>query len=145
MVSLDDLRRELRSRAGSADPPQRFTVAALGVAARRQEALLRARLGYLVDATSLRRRERVAHVRAAAAAGLPAVALLLEERADLAVRDALRPAEERVPSDVLARHAARRGLLSVPGLRKEGFAAVHLVGDTTAFVVRGDVLGTGAR
>ena len=136
VVSLDELRRHLRARAGSSDSPERFTVAALGVAGRRQEALLRTRRGYLVDATSLRRRERVAHARAAAGAGLPAVALLLAERDDLVRRNAARPPDERVPPDVLARAAARRALLSVSLLREEGFAEVHLVGDPTRFVVQ---------
>lgn len=137
VVSLDDLRRQLRDAAVAAGRPLRelqdWTTAALRVAAARRAALLADGSGYLADATHLRRRERVAHVRAAHAAGLPAVALLLDERPvpELAVRNAGRPAEEVVPADVLSAMAHRRSLLSAALLEGEGFDAVLPVGART--------------
>jgi len=47
----------------------------------------------------------------------------------LAQRNAGRPEEQRVPLDVLEKHAHRRSLLSADVLRDEGFDAVHEAGD----------------
>jgi hypothetical protein len=53
----------------------------------------------------------------------------------LLARDALRPADERVPADIIAAYAHRRSLLTADLLRGEGFAAVHDVDDLTDFQV----------
>ena len=130
VVSLDDLRREVAAhvaaRGGPVRPPQAWTLVAVRLAAQRQEELLDRRLGYLADNTHLRRRERVAHVRAAAEAGLPARAVLLPEVAleVLCARNASRAPVEQVPDEVLVRHAHRRSLLPQDLLRNEGFDRV---------------------
>jgi predicted kinase len=130
VVSIDDLRRTLRDadRAAGRDARQLqgYTLRALRLAATRQAELLEAGEGYLLDATSLRRRERVTHVRAARAAGLPAVAVLLRVPAlvTLAERNRRRPVDELVPYDVLARQRHRHGLLDAELLRGEGFDVV---------------------
>jgi predicted kinase len=133
VVSLDDLRRALRDAdvvAGREPRPlQDYTLRALRAAERRQQELLSAGAGYLLDATSLRRRERVAHVRAAHAAGLPAVALLLEALPPdvLAERNARRRSDEVVPQEVLAQQSHRHGLLDAALLEGEGFDVVRVV------------------
>ncbi len=83
-------------------------------------------LGYLADATHLRRRERVPHVRAAHAAGLPAVAVLMPALPleVLRERNSIRPPFRRVPDDILERHAHRRSLLTPALLLDEGFDEV---------------------
>lgn len=130
VVSLDDLRRELardvEARGGPARPLQAWTVVALRRAAAQSEVLLADGVGYLADATHLRRRERVLHVHAAHRAGLPVVAVLLPglPAEVLLARDARRPEPDRVPEDVLLRHVHRRSLLSPGLLRAEGFDAV---------------------
>lgn len=130
VVSLDDLRREIAAEVAAAGgpqrPPQDWTVRALRLATVRQAELLAAGAGYLADSTHLRRRERVAHVRAAHAAALPAVALLLAALPldVLWARNAARAPDERVPEPVLARHAHRRSLLTPELLAAEGFDVV---------------------
>lgn len=130
VVSLDDLRARARAAdvAAGRDPRplQHYSLGAVRAAARQQATLLAAGLGYLADATHLRRRERVAHVRAASAAGLPAVALLMPALPVevLMERNARRPAERRVPEEVLLRHVHRRSLLGGELLLAEGFSAV---------------------
>jgi predicted kinase len=123
----DDERAALRERdeaRGVAPRPlQDYSLAAMRTCAAAAADLLAAGRGYLADATHLRRRERLAHVRAAHAAGLRAVAVLLPSLPveELSRRNATRDAHRRVPEDVLARHAHRRGLLSAELLRVEGF------------------------
>jgi predicted kinase len=133
VVSLDDLRRQVRAErtAGGRPSPglQDLTLPALRRAAALQSALLAAGQGYLVDATSLRRRERREHVRAARDAGLPAVALLLRlvPLPELLRRNGLRPPDEVVPDDVVAAHHHRHALLDVELLGSEGFDVVRQV------------------
>jgi predicted kinase len=130
VVSLDDLRRVERAAdvaAGRAVRPlQAYSLRAVRRARRRCDALAGFRAGYLADATHLRRRERVEHVRTADACGLPSVAVLLPhlDLATLLERDAVRPPDARVPADVLAKHAHRRSLLSSELVATEGFTAV---------------------
>lgn len=130
VVSLDDLRREARASDAAAGravrPLQAYSLTAARRANRRCDALAGFGAGYLADATHLRRRERVVHVRAATSCDLPAVAVLLPDLPlDLLVRrDATRPPDERVPPDVLARQAHRRSLLSMRAVQEEGFVAV---------------------
>lgn len=130
VVSLDDERAALSAQdvAAGRDPRalQDYSRPAVRRAEARQAALLDAGTGYLADATHLRRRERVPHVRAARAAGLPVAALLMPALAldVLGARDAVRADARRVPLDVLARHVHRRGLLDADLLRAEGFDEV---------------------
>src|SRR3954469_15325610 len=130
VVSLDDLRREARAADAAAGravlPLQAYSLSAVRRANRRCDALAGFGAGYLADATHLRRRERMVHVRAGASCGRPAVAVLLPDQPldVLLRRDAARPRDERVPPEVLARHAHRRGLLSGRVLLEEGFATV---------------------
>lgn len=132
VVSLDDLRVHARERDALAGreprPLQTYSYVAVLAAAAQQERLLAAGTGYLVDATHLRRRERVAHVRAAASAGLPAVAVLLPALPVQVLHERVlrRPPERHVPVDVLARQAHRRSLLHVDSVAEEGFAAVYV-------------------
>jgi predicted kinase len=124
VVSLDDLRRELRARSRASKPLQDYTVAALRTAAQRQRQLVEVGRGYLSDATNLRRYERVGHVQAAGS--LPAYAVLLPDvpLEVLLARNAARPPDEQVPEDVVAAFAHRRSLLSRQVLLDEGFCDV---------------------
>lgn len=130
VVSLDDERLTLRGEdrlAGRAPRPlQSYSYLAVQRCAATAQGLLGAGRGYLADATNLRRRERVAHVRAAHAAGLRAVAVLMPDLPVevLAARNAERPEELQVPVSVLAKHAHRRSLLGPDLLREEGFDEV---------------------
>ncbi len=127
VLSLDDERAALRDRDldrfGEAGTLQAYSLAAIRRCDAAAQSVLARGRGYLVDATNLRRRERVAHVRAARAAGLPAVAVLLPAvpLEELSRRNARREPDRRVPEDVLARHAHRRALLSAAMLSDEGF------------------------
>jgi predicted kinase len=127
ILSLDDARAELWERAIAAGaeprPLQDYSLPAVRRCDAAAAELLSRGRGYLADATHLRRRERVAHVRAAHAAGLPAVAVLLPAVPldELLRRNAQRPAWRRVPEHIVARHAHRRDLLSAALLRDEGF------------------------
>ena len=130
VVSLDDLRREARDEDAARGRPVRslqdYSLTAVRRAARRADALTAGGLGYLADATHLRRAERREHVARAAAPGLRAVAVLLPASplAVLLERNAGRPPDERVPDDVLARQHHRRSLLSPDLVSEEAFAAV---------------------
>jgi predicted kinase len=130
VVSLDDLRRQLRAesvaRGQAARPLQQYSAAAVRRAERRQDALAALGNGYLADATHLRRRDRRVHARIAGETGLATVAVLfpLPPLEELLARNATRPPEEQVPPDVLARQHHRRSLLTVPLLLEEGFTAV---------------------
>ena len=135
VVSLDDLRREAREAYAAHGAPVRnlqdYSAAAVRRARWRCDALDGFGAGYLADATHLRRRDRVWHVRLAGQTGLDAVAVLMPDLGlpALTERDAGRPLDERVPADVLAAHAHRRSLLSAALLTEEGFTAVHEPGD----------------
>ena len=130
VLSPDDERARLRDRdVAAGQAPRALQDYSLG-AIRRCEAeadrLLADGRGYLYDATGLRRRERVRHVDAAHKAGLPAIAVLLPALPlhVLLERNARRTDDRRVPDDIVARHAHRRGLLSTELLREEGFDEV---------------------
>ena len=131
VVSLDDLRRQARAEElGTGRPPrplQSYSAAAVRRAAVRVDGLLELGTGYLADATHLTRRERRGHVRAAAAAGLPCSAVLtpVVELGVLLARNRLRPPDEQVPEEALARQHHRRSLLCAGLLAEEGFDAVH--------------------
>ena len=131
VVSLDDLRRAARADdLARGRPPrllQSYSAAAVRRAAARAELLLARGAGYLADATHLIRRERRSHVRAAEHAGLPSTAVLtpLVDLAVLLERNRLRPPDEQVPEEALARQHHRRSLLTAEALHEEGFTTVH--------------------
>jgi predicted kinase len=130
VLSLDDERAALRERDIVAGRPPRdlqdYSLPALHRCVAAARALLAEGHGYVSDATHLRRKERVVHVRAAHAAGLPAVVLLLPDLpvSVLVERNATRPDIRRVPEEALARHAHRRSMLDARMLREEGFDEV---------------------
>jgi predicted kinase len=130
VVSLDDLRRSAQDDDLRRGRPglelQDYSALAVRRAARRADALAAYRSGYLADATHLRRKERREHLVRAADTGLQAVAVLFEAAPleALLERNGGRPADERVPEDVVARQHHRRSLLSADLLRDEGFTAV---------------------
>jgi predicted kinase len=127
VLSPDDERALLRERDIAAGRVPRglqdYSVAALARCADAAADLLAEGRGYIADATNLRRKERVTHVRAAHRAGLRVVAVLLPDLAvpTLVARNAPRSALRRVPEDSLARHANRRSLIDATTLRQEGF------------------------
>lgn len=127
VLSLDDERAAMRARAiahgREPRPLQDYSLPAIRRCEEAAAELLARGRGYLADATNLRRRERVAHIEAAHAAGLSVVAVLMPDvpLPVLIERNASRPEHRRVPDDVLARFAHRRGLLDVELLRDEGF------------------------
>jgi predicted kinase len=131
VVSLDDLRREARAedlaRGFRARPLQGYSAAAVRRALRRGEVMAAVGTGYVADATHLVRRDRRVHVSIARDTGLPAVAVLtpLVDLEALLRRDLLRPTDERVPAEALARQHHRRALLSPHLLVDEGFDLVH--------------------
>jgi predicted kinase len=130
VLSLDDERVALRERDAAAGRAPRdlqdYSLPALHRCTAAARALLADGHGYLADATHLRRKERVLHVRAARRAGLRVVAYLLPDLpvATLAARIAARPEQRPVPDEVLARHAHRRSLLTARMLEEEGFDEV---------------------
>jgi predicted kinase len=130
VLSLDDERAALRERDIAAGRTPRdlqdYSLPALRRCLAAGRALLAEGRGYVSDATHLRRKERVVHVRAAHAAGLAAVAFLLPDLPVpvLVERNATRPDIRRVPEEALARHAHRRSLLDARMLQEEGFDEV---------------------
>jgi predicted kinase len=87
----------------------------------------------VVDATSVKRAARMSLVRRAAAAGVPAVAVVLElPPAVVHARNVARPGRA-VPADAVDRQLADLETSLVPGgLEAEGFAAVYRFGDPAA-------------
>jgi predicted kinase len=130
VVSLDDLRREVRAEAERRGlrprPLQEYSAAAVRRARRRADVLAAFGTGYVADATHLRRRDRREHVGVAQDTGLPVIAVLtaFADLAELLRRNAARPDDERVPDEVVARQHHRRSLLSQELLGEEGFAKV---------------------
>lgn len=130
VISSDDLRTAISGDAAD----QRATRPAFAILHR--EVALRLTAGRLVvvDATSVERAARLGLLRRAAAARVPAIALVLALPADLVqARNAARPVRP-VPRDVVDRHLALVAQLLADGpaaaaerLRVEGFAAVVLV------------------
>src|SRR4051812_16235299 len=130
VVSLDDLRRELRDddlrRGRRPRRLQDYSATAARRALRRGDALATFGEGYVADATHLRRRDRRVHVRVAEDTGLRSWAVLtpLVSVEELLRRNHTRPADEQVPEDALLRQHHRRSLLSAPLLAEEGFDEV---------------------
>ncbi|WP_210481729.1 AAA family ATPase [Naasia sp. SYSU D00948] len=130
VLSLDDERLALRERDSDTGreprPLQDYSRPAVLRCEAAAQKLLSQRRGYLADATHLRRRERIPHVRAAHEAGLPAIAVLLPAVGIdvLRERNGARPELHRVPDEILERHEHRRSLLSRELLLEEGFDEV---------------------
>jgi protein phosphatase len=88
--------------------------------------LRRPHLVTAVDATSLRRRDRRPFVRMAQAAGVPAVAIVLDLPLEVCVARDLRREERTVGADTIARmHRQLQGSLAT--LDEEGLHAAHVL------------------
>lgn len=130
VLSPDDERAALREDDVAAGRLPRdlqdYSLQALHRCSAAGAALLAEGRGYIADATHLRRKERVAQVRAAHDAGLRAIAVLLPDLPVpvLVQRNAPRAELRRVPAERLARHANRRSLIDADALRQEGFDEV---------------------
>jgi predicted kinase len=130
VVSLDDLRRLSRAedvaRGRPPRPLQAYSAIAVRRVERRANALAAFAVGYVADATHLRRRDRRAHVAVAQDTGLTAYAILtpVVSLDELVERNLRRPVEEQVPIDVLARQLHRRSLITAECLGEEGFSLV---------------------
>lgn len=110
---------------------QRATAAAFTALHRELRRRLAGRRLTVVDATSVQRAARAALLRDAAAAGLAAVAIVLDLPADVVLaRNAGRPGTRAVPEEAVRRHLGqlRRALdgngTDGAGLEREGFAAI---------------------
>lgn len=133
VVCLDELRLRLADDAGN----QRVTPQAV----RMQNLILRTRmeLGLTtgVDSTNVEERVRASVLKPALAHGRRAVAVVfLTPLETCLARNALRPANTRVPDDRVAwQH--RQTPRSAARLRREGFAEVYFVGAADAASGRG--------
>lgn len=124
ILSSDDLRAVV-----AGDPAdQSATGAAFGILHRRLTARLRAGMTTVVDATSVRDSARRPLLRRAAAAGVPAVAIVLDLPGALVhARNAARPGRV-VPTGVVDRQLDDlRRSLAAGRLHAEGFLAIHVV------------------
>lgn len=87
----------------------------------------------VVDATSVGRRDRQPLVRAAQAAGVPCVAVVLDLPHELVVARNAGRQEGAVPEAVVRRHLGRLAdSMRPPGLEPEGFARVCVLRDPAA-------------
>ncbi len=130
-VLSSDAYRELI--AGNATD-QRATAAAFAALHRELRRRLADRRLTVVDATSVQSAARSALLRDATAAGVPAVAIVLDLPPDVVLaRNAERPGARAVPEEAVRRQLEhlRRGLEG-DGLGREGFAAVVRLRDPAA-------------
>jgi predicted kinase len=127
ILSSDAFRAMAGARGGSPGDPadQRLTRAAFSILHRELERRLRERRTTVVDATNVTAFARRSLVRRAAAANVPAVAIVLDLD-DLLVlsRNATR-AGRIVPEEVVRRHLADIARSARHGFADEGFDAVH--------------------
>jgi len=123
-----------RARLAGDAADQRATAGAFSALHRDLRRRLAARQLTIVDATSVQHRARAALLRDAAAAGIPAVAIVLDLPPDVVLaRNAERTGSRVVPEDAVRRHLeALRRALAGDGLEREGFSAVVRLRDTGA-------------
>jgi protein phosphatase len=134
ILSSDEMRGVIRG-----DPSdQSVTRVAFRILHRELIRRLATRRSVVIDATNLTSAARVAILRRAGLAAVPAVALVLvPPPADVHGRNAARP-RGRVPADVVDRQLAAAAALGdspaqiVERLQREGFAAVHVLDSTAA-------------
>ncbi len=103
----------------------------------------------VVDATSVVRQHRRSLVRAAKAAGVPCVAVVLDLPAEVVIQRNAARRDRIVPEDVVRRHLRLLAAsLQPPGLAGEGFYRVHALRDPhmaeSVLVRRDPAGGTGA-
>lgn len=127
-VLSSDAFREL---VGGDATDQRWTRPAFAALHRALRGRLRARRLTLVDATNVTPAARLALVREARAAGLPAVAVVLDLPPGLVLaRNAARPDRRAIPEHAVRRHlAAVARTVGAGQLAAEGFAAVWRLDD----------------
>lgn len=135
----------LRAAVSGDEADQRVTRPAFGILHRE----VRERLGegrlVVVDATNVEVSARAVLRRLAAAAAVPAIAIVIQlPSSDVHDRNQRRPGRV-VPADVVDRHLASLGRLGmdpatiIARLRAEGFAAIHVLSsaaDIDAFAIR---------
>ncbi|HYO44944.1 MAG TPA: AAA family ATPase [Candidatus Limnocylindrales bacterium] len=122
VLSSDAFRERIAGDAGD----QRATGAAFSALHRELRRRLSGRRLTVVDATSVGRAARSALLRDAAAAGVPAVAIVLDLPPDVVLaRNAQRPGTRAVPPEAVRRHLTQlHQALDDGSLQREGFAAV---------------------
>lgn len=121
ILSSDELRRAIVGDARD----QRATRPAFAALHRSLARRLGAGLLTVVDATSVERHARIALVRRAVAAGVPAVAVVLDLPADVVLARNAARAESRVDPEVVARHlAVLTGVLERGSIALEGWTQV---------------------
>ena len=113
---------------------QRATAAAFSALHRELRRRLAAGRFTVVGATSVQRAARAALLRDAVAAGVPAVAIVLDLPPDVVLaRNARRSGARAVPEDTVLRHLdALRRALAERGLEREGFSMVVRLRDPEA-------------
>jgi protein phosphatase len=123
-----------RGLVGGDPTDQRATRPAFAALHRALRERLRRRQLTVVDATNVTVRARAALLREAAAAGVPAIAIVLDLPAELVLaRNRARPGRQAVPDDAVRSHLADLGrALAGDGLRREGFASVWRITGATA-------------
>lgn len=126
ILASDDLRALLAGDPGD----QSATRAAFSLLHRRLTARLRAGRLTVVDATNVRASARRPLVRRAAAAGVPAAAIVLDLPPALIHARNLGRAGRVVPAEVVDRQLADvRATVAKPSLAGEGFATTHRISD----------------
>jgi predicted kinase len=134
-VCLDQLRAAVADDPGS----QEATSDAVALQDLIVEARLRRGLLIVLDATNVERRVRVSLVERAHRHGRRPVAVVFATPVDLCVRrNARRPANRRVPEEVLRRQH-EQAAQALPLLVKEGFTDVRIVGPSGVDAASGEV------
>jgi protein phosphatase len=130
-----------RGLVGGDPTDQRATRPAFAALHRVLRERLRDRRLTVVDATNVTVRARAALLREAAAAGVPAIAIVLDLPAELVLeRNRARPGRQAVPEDAVRSHLADlRRALAGDQLRREGFTGVWRI--TSSAGVDGAVIG----
>jgi protein phosphatase len=126
ILSSDRFREHIAGDAAD----QRATGAAFAALHRALKRRLDERQLTVVDATSVRRNDRQPLVRAAEAAGVPCIAIVLDLPAGLVRERNARRGGKVVPDLVVRRHLARLAeSMRPPGLMAEGFSRVYSLRD----------------
>ncbi|MFD8573410.1 AAA family ATPase [Streptomyces sp. NPDC059639] len=124
VICLDALRQEVSATGDAGD--QSATPAAVALQGALLDAHLRAGEGVFLDSTNVEIRVRADAIARARVHGRPVVALRFLPDLDVCrARNAARPANRRVPDNVLDWQHALAAQATVPALLAEGFTAAH--------------------